>query len=517
MKEIGEENSNYSMDHTIKWKSPRRSFQYYIVKEGIYPPKSYLAYTRMPGHYPIPDNYVVETTYGKNEKTVTCFINYHDKKPQYKIKFGLHENEYICSNLSPTAAANAYLKAYHEKVMREEKAKDPNLQQRLPDSRMNGIYLFGLQLIQIKLVRENSMKKHKNVIKPFGDITRQMQFTRNKNFSMNILPGIESQIKQYFAAEDKVTINELVFTVNKSKVRIMYQPKEDEVNQQMAIIQAMDYNRISRSSYRALAAICQDLPREWIIFERLNQINQIMSMNILIHLVELQQFKEKLNTSLEIHIMDPDIINGVESTIGKGARRSIKDILRFLIPSMINKGILNYSEQTLHIRISGDGRNVGQKVKHVMVTFTVLNKMNIFKSNSHFALLIYSGVENYNTLNVALAPLIAELYNLKTGFIDENGYKWKIKLYISADWKFLSICLGYKLANSANFCLWCSIDKSQNGILEINNQRQDNWVISKNMEEIKQYYQSIPGHKHPPLFLMIPICNWIVDELHLML
>ena len=38
MKEIGEEDSNYPIDRTIKWKSPNRSFQYYIIKEGIYPP-----------------------------------------------------------------------------------------------------------------------------------------------------------------------------------------------------------------------------------------------------------------------------------------------------------------------------------------------------------------------------------------------------------------------------------------------------------------------------------------------
>ncbi|CAG8824314.1 30835_t:CDS:2, partial [Gigaspora margarita] len=142
----------------------------------------------------------------------------------------------------------------------------------------------------------------------------------------------------------------------------------------------MDYNRISRSSYRALAAVCQDLPY-------------------------------------------PEIVNEVESVVGKGAGHLIKDILRFLILSMINMGIFNYLEPTLHICISGDGRNVEQKVKHVMVTFIILNKMNAFSSSLHFALLIYPGIENYNTLQVALAPLIAELHDIKTGFIDKDGFK----------------------------------------------------------------------------------------------
>ncbi|CAG8638742.1 11662_t:CDS:2, partial [Dentiscutata heterogama] len=208
----------------------------------------------MPSHYPIPDNYVVETTYGKNERTVTCFINYYNNKPQYKIKFGSRENEYICSNLSPTAAANTYLEAYYKKIADEEKAKNPNLQQRLPNSKMNSIYLFVLHLKQIKLVWENRTKRQKKAIKPFSEITRQIQFERNRNF-------------------------------------------DDEINQQIAIVQAMDFNRISQSTYRALAAICQELPCEKVISERLKQINQIINTNIPIHLVELQQFKDKLDTS----------------------------------------------------------------------------------------------------------------------------------------------------------------------------------------------------------------------------
>ncbi len=35
MKEIGEEYSNYPMGRTIKWESPKRSFQYYIIEEGV--------------------------------------------------------------------------------------------------------------------------------------------------------------------------------------------------------------------------------------------------------------------------------------------------------------------------------------------------------------------------------------------------------------------------------------------------------------------------------------------------
>ncbi|CAG8741433.1 8520_t:CDS:2, partial [Cetraspora pellucida] len=80
----------------------------------------------------------------------------------------------------------------------------------------------------------------------------------------------------------------------------------------------------------------------------------------------------------EMHITNSEIIEEVESLVEKEIRHSIKDILNFIIPSMINK-------------------------------------------------------ENYSTLQVELALLIDELHEIKTGFIDQNKYKWKIELYISAD------------------------------------------------------------------------------------
>ncbi|CAG8542873.1 22157_t:CDS:2 [Gigaspora rosea] len=309
-------------------------------------------------------NYPVDR---KDEKTVTCSISYHNEKPRYKIEFGVFGEERVYSDSSPSTAANAYLKA---------------------------------------------------CIRPFSEITNQMQVIRNKNFGTSLKSNFEDQIKQQFTLNDNVTINELRFTVNNSSFRIVYQfKKNDEVSCQTAIVRAIDYNKISRASYRSLAAIYQ------------------------------------LDSELDIHIIDSEIIDEVENSIGKGVTRSIKD-----------KVMIHY------------------------------------------------------TLHIALSPLIRDLNDIKSGFIDKSGYKWNIKLYISADWKILSICLGHKSANSANFCLWCLINKSQNGIgvFEINNE-QDNWTISKKIEDINQRYSNIPGHKYPPLFPMIPIQNWVMDELHLML
>ena len=80
---------------------------------------------------------------------------------------------------------------------------------------MNGVYLFGLQLLQIKLVRYSRKKSRR--IKPFSEITNRMQITRNKNFGTNILSSFKNQIKLHFTLKDEVTINGLVFTINNSR------------------------------------------------------------------------------------------------------------------------------------------------------------------------------------------------------------------------------------------------------------------------------------------------------------
>ncbi|CAB5148784.1 unnamed protein product [Rhizophagus irregularis] len=57
---------NYPFDSIINFKKSGHSFSYKIIKEGTYPNKSLLAYTLPPNKYRIPDDYMVETTWGRS-------------------------------------------------------------------------------------------------------------------------------------------------------------------------------------------------------------------------------------------------------------------------------------------------------------------------------------------------------------------------------------------------------------------------------------------------------------------
>nr|CAG8564224.1 9403_t:CDS:2 [Entrophospora candida] len=174
--------------------------------------------------------------------------------------------------------------------------------------------------------------------------------------------------------------------------------------------------------------------------------------------------------------------------------------LLFIIPGLVKKHILN------------PDHNVGRKVKHVMVTCAVLDDIsNIYKADFHYTTILYPGVENYEILQKVMEPMINELHNLVTnGLIDSNGIKWRIEPYFSSDLKFLTIILGFNAANANYFCPWCLCMKKDIG------NKEKAYKIEKNMDQL-QTPNPPPGHLKVPLLPMIPLNNYVPDELHVML
>ena len=82
------------------------------------------------------------------------------------------------------------------------------------------------------------------------------------------------------------------------------------------------------------------------------------------------------------------------------------------------------------------------KVKHVMVTFAILNcKEFLFLPEYHYTLtILYPGSEEYNILNITTRMLRKELWQFKH---QELIISMRFEFYFSSDWKFLITCLGF--------------------------------------------------------------------------
>ncbi|CAB4445062.1 unnamed protein product [Rhizophagus irregularis] len=165
--------TDYPQTNNILYTDGKRSYYYTIKKEGLYLQPPTLAYTQGKYKYKIPDHYCVETTWGRanNKQTVRCFINYVERKPLFKILYGVNFSEEVQSNMSSTAVANAALK-----------------------SLISGVHLFGIHLETLKQARENcNQLRPPKLLKPLELCSKTTLNRRQHEFG--------EKLKQYSQTE----------------------------------------------------------------------------------------------------------------------------------------------------------------------------------------------------------------------------------------------------------------------------------------------------------------------------
>ncbi|CAG8499084.1 4529_t:CDS:2, partial [Scutellospora calospora] len=500
---------NYPTSPMITYKETKnnitqRSFNYFIEAEGFYLNASKLHYTLPPKKHPISDNYSVITSWGrgKNQQTIQCKIVYVNGKPEFQIRFGTFFEHEIKSSISATTAATNYEKAINK------------------TSRLSGSLLFGLQLQILKNIRESRPKQYlpamPYLIKPSEQYSQSTLDRRAKDIAEMIKKEFVQNSIFTYHKQDSILLKSFEYSVDNHIYHLNFGADDiiQNKNEILNIIKTIDSNYISRDAYRSLAAINYYLPREHNIVTERNNLTYKMTEDIPIKLVDMNMdATDSLEISEGSDNIDVNIdINKVLSSVGTGRQRNCKGILRYLIPYLVHEDILSIADPIIHLRISGDGRNVGRKVKHVMITFMILNdQKHQHMPNYHYTIALYPGIERYESLEIILNPFLNDLRDLKINGLEVEGILWYFELYFSSDWKFLAICLGLNAANSNHFCAWCLCSKQ-----EIGNITQD-WRITKSMDDLKNNYLNIPSHIKPPLFEMIPLSNYVFDELHVLL
>ncbi|GES91052.1 hypothetical protein GLOIN_2v1775051 [Rhizophagus clarus] len=309
---------------------------------------------------------------------------------------------------------------------------------------------FGINLISEVQSSESStdaackyyQTRSLDKIRPFSEISNTTKRRKILGLSHRILNVVESEKENTFHKNDELKLKQVTFQTCNDMYNVNF----------------------GQEAYRSLARIEQNIPREGDVYNVRQQINNEMKKMIPLTLVDLLQPTVFEPISEEPDVTDNTIIMNILESVGKGGR------------------------STLHIRISGDGRNVGRKVKHVMLTMALLNDIDgLQKPDNHYTLVLYPGAETYESLKNALAPLISDLAILKEkGFNQINGHYWPVELYFSSDWNKDEIDITSK-------------------------------KINKSIDNIKLNYNQINGHTKEPLFHMIPLHNWVVDKLHIFL
>ncbi|CAG8740750.1 24469_t:CDS:2 [Gigaspora margarita] len=210
--------------------------------------------------------------------------------------------------------------------------------------------------------------------------------------------------------------------------------------------------------FRSLAKISSELSREYVVSNEKLNIDNIMQNNIPFYVtnININDLTMFATNNEEINIDNEEVIHDITESIRKASYRSIRDILKYIIPFYIEEDILNMSNPLIMLRILGDGRNVERQVKHVMITCSVLNDINNLKKHErHYTIVLY--------------PLLKAIkfYN-------------SVELYFLSNWKFLALSLGINAANAIYFCPYCKCTKKEIGLYN------NSWD-KKNMNDDQQY------------------------------
>ena len=265
------------------------------------------------------------------------------------------------------------------------------------------------------------------------------------------------------------------FQVSGKRVETVCDDDMDKLNMTLF---AKDQYSITDVSYKYLSRLFDEMPRFYSVQKRIETINK--------------KWKIKSKDNVVYY--------------------SVKDTLEERLQNLSHDHL---ADNTINVKISGDGTLIGKRLNLCVVSIVVLNEEENAKNarGNHIVCLIKGG-ENYNLLKYGLKETIDEIKDLNS--IKYNGSQITIKWFLGGDYKFLLCVSGLDSANSTHPCLWCITDKNSKHILS------KKWSMTKKGARtqalLKKWY---PKHQYntsrPSLFPFIPIENTIVDPLHLFL
>jgi hypothetical protein len=211
----------------------------------------------------------------------------------------------------------------------------------------------------------------------------------------------------------------------------------------------------------------------------------------------------------------------IYSSFKLGVYHDVEQKIKYFFKIYKNKLILK--NNTINIRLAGDGTNIGNNLMILNFNFGFLDKIaedipmtkkekkqsqmtNPNNVNGNFIIgLFHMQKESYDEVKESLAQVVSQLSKLTEITIDDKSYN--INYYLGGDLKFLACVLGLKCALSNNPCPLCHIHKKDF------KQFQNPDILADKSRTIGDF--SDPGQDKEPIINFIPINRVVVDPLHL--
>ena len=194
----------------------------------------------------------------------------------------------------------------------------------------------------------------------------------------------------------------------------------------ISMMYVKDKYYVSGNAYHEMSRLCKGLPRSYKIKHRISDLNKLWNI-----------------------YPTPNGTCGVQQSLEERLRVRISHLHKTAPSDAALR-----EKQTINVKLSGDGTNIGKRLHVVDFTFTLLEEGPLaYSYEGNHTLAMFKEEEKYEPSWDALGDIRKEVGQLQTITVD--GKTYDITYYLGGDWKFLAMVTGIDSASSEYACIWC--------------------------------------------------------------
>ena len=211
------------------------------------------------------------------------------------------------------------------------------------------------------------------------------------------------------------------------------------------------------------------------------------------------------------------------TTLGRAdaAQVSFIPLLKESVKSFIASNPTFDSDETIGIKISGNGAKITHSSNFVLLSLSLLQQKDaVMSARGNHTIAVVKGEEKYDTLKESFQKFFDEINALnRSKKLTIDGRDYNVELFLGGDYKFILILLGMKSATSNHSCVRCKVHSHSRYDMSFPLHHYNSDPHRRTLEEIikltglkKDNYCCVND-----LLLSIDLDHITLDELHLLL
>lgn len=213
----------------------------------------------------------------------------------------------------------------------------------------------------------------------------------------------------------------------------------------------------------------------------------------------------------------------ISSTPGSadGAQISFNSLLEERVKSFIDSNPTFDTNETIKIKVSGDGAKMTNSSNFVIFSLSLLQKTDdVMSGRGNHTIAIVKGAEKYEALKESFKDVFDDINALnRSKKLTVDGKDYNVELFLGGDYKFILIMLGLKSATSNHSCAWCTVHAHCRHDMNFTLEHYNSPPLKRTLDDMIKLVGKRKDNfccANEPL-LMIGLDHVILDELHLLL